>query len=408
VYRFLSKGRWSSDSLGRNLLALLRPWLGETVVAIVDDTLCAKSGRQMFGVALHHDVTRSVYARQGRRIDVLTPGHNWVVLAVHVRCPWDAQRGWAVPVLSRLYRPSKRCPPDEYRKRSELAREMIGLLGEWLGSGRRLFVTGDAAYCCKTVIRGLPRGVHFVGPAPLDAALYSTAERPSPKGRPRRKGYRIASPRARLAQRRGFEAREVALYGRSVRVRLASLRCIWYPSAGASPVRLVITRDRRRSRDGRAYVCTDPALSAEAVLGIYALRWRLEVCFRDLKQEMGFEDARNGWWRRPAGRRDDACRAPIRPHTHPGRRAVERTAPFAGLAYAAVVAWYLDHGAPQLDVARAKQHAPWYRHKRDVSFRDMLRACRRAIGAEHFRRMRLPYRLRRITQTLLEISQMAA
>lgn len=408
VYRFFSQGRWSSDRVGRVLLGLLRPWVGETVVAIIDDTLCAKSGRQLFGVGIHHDVTRSVYSRQGRRIDVMTPGHNWVVLAVHVRCPWDPLRGWAVPVLSRLYRTPGRCPAAEYRKRSELAREMIGLLSAWLGSERPLYVTGDATYCCKTVLRGLPAKVHFVGPAPLDAALYSTVERPSPRGRPRRKGYRIASPRARLANRGGFDVREVVLFGRSVRVRLASLTCIWYPSASVRPVRVVITRDRRSSRDGRAYVCTDPELSPETILGIYALRWRLEVAFRDLKQELGFEDPRNGWWRRPRGQRDDPCRPPRRPADHRGRRAVERTAPFAGLAYAVVVCWYLAHGTPQLDIVRARAHAPWYRHKREISFQDMLRSCRRAIGAEHFRRMRLPSRLRRIAQTLLEMGQMAA
>lgn len=406
VYRFLSQGRWSSDSVSRVLLGLLRPWLGETVVAIVDDTLCAKSGRQLFGVGIHHDVTRSVYSRQGRRIDVFAHGHNWVVLAVHVPSPWDPQRGWAVPVQSRLYRPPGRCPAADYRKRSELALEMIHLLNTWLG--RPLYVTGDATYCCKTVLRGLPQGVRFVGPAPLDAALYSTLERPSLRGRPRRKGYRIASPRVRLAKRGGFEAHAVDLYGRSVQVQLASLACIWYPSAGVDPLRVVITRDRKNPRDGRAYVCTDPDLSPEAILGIYALRWRLEVSFRDLKQELGFEDPRNGWWRRPRGQRDDPCLPPHRPAAHRGRKAVERTAPLAGLAYAVVVCWYLAHGTPQLDVIRARAHAPWYRHKREISFQDMLRACRRAIGAQHFQRMRLPSRLRKIAHTLLEIGQMAA
>ena len=133
VYRFFSQGRWSADSLGRTVVGMLGPWLSDRVVTIVDDTLCEKSGRQLFGVAIHFDSARSSYDRQGRRIDVCTPGHNWVVLAVHVRCPWNLDRGWAIPVLWRLYRAPRRCPPSEYRKRNELAVEMIAILAGWLG-----------------------------------------------------------------------------------------------------------------------------------------------------------------------------------------------------------------------------------------------------------------------------------
>lgn len=408
VYRFLSQGRWSSDRVGRVVLELVRLWLPEAVVAIVDDTLCTKSGRQLFGVGIHHDVTRSTYGRQGRRIVVSSPGHSWVILAIHLPCPWDPQRGWAVPVLSRLYRSPGRCPSKEYRKRSELAAEMIGLLGAWLGSERRLYITGDAAYCCKTVIRSLPENVHLVGPIPLGAALYETAGRPTPRGRPRRKGYRIANPRTRLERHRGFETREVVLYAQPVQVQFTSLVCVWYPSASSHPVRVVITRDPRAPRDGRAYVSTDPSLSPEEVLALYALRWRLEVTFRDLKQELGFGDPRNGWWRRRHGERDNPCRPPHRPTVHPGRKAVERTAPLAGLAYAIILCWYLNYGNPTNDLACAQASNPWYRHKRHVSFNDMLTACRRKIGQEYFRRMRLPKRLHQIAENLLELGLVAA
>jgi hypothetical protein len=408
-YRFLSHGRWSVDAVGRATLELFRPWLPQRVLVIVDDTLCAKSGRQLFGVGIHHDATLSTYMRDGRRIDVCRPGHCWVVLAVQVPCPWDLGRSWAIPVLFRLYRPPGRCPAGAYRKRSELAVEMIGLFGSWLRD-RRIDVVGDGAYCCKTVLRSLPEHAGFVGPLPLNAALYESASRPSSRlGRPRRKGLRVASPRTRLEQRKGWEEIETVLYGRTVRVRLHTCVCVWYPSAGTSPVRIVITRGRRGLLDGRAYVSTDPDLSARDILATYARRWLLEVSFRDIKQELGFEDPRNGWWRRPPGHRDDSCRRPLRRRgSTKGKLAVEHTAPLAAVAYALAVRWYLEKGHPAADVARARRRAPWYRHKRAVSFADMLGALRTEILRHQFRRMRPATRIRRISQKLSELAGIAA
>jgi len=64
--------------------------------------------------------------------------------------------------------------------------------------------------------------------------------------------------------------------------------------------------------------------------------------------------------------------------------AVERTAPLCFLSYGIAVVWYLHHGKPQEDVARAMAEAPWYRHKREPSFSDMLAALRRQLWASRF------------------------
>lgn len=406
IYRFLTLGRWSIDSVGWTLFRLFRGWLSDEIHAIVDDTLCAKSGRQIFGTGVHHDGARSSY-RGGRRLDVLTFGHSWVVLAIVVRCPWNEAKTWAIPILFRLYRAKRTCPDSRYKKRSELALSLIRRLASWLGPEESLRVTGDGAYCCKTVLQGLPARTHFVGPLPLKAALYDLSKRPAHRGRPRKKGYRIANPKTRLAQRGGtWKEAHVLLYGRSVRVTFSSLVCIWYPSAGTHPVCVVMTRDPRKKSSGRAYVCTDPSLSPEEILAAYAERWQLEVTFRDLKQELGFEDPQNGWWRRRAGKRDDPCRKAVqRPR---GKKAVERTAPLAGIVYGLTLLWYFSHGRRRADLARARRAAPWYRHKTDVSYADMLSALRRRIWMAAFRRTRLSGRLRRISQELWLLAGNAA
>jgi len=57
--------------------------------------------------------------------------------------------------------------------------------------------------------------------------------------------------------------------------------------------------------------------------------------------------------------------------------AVEHTVPFAFLAYGLVFVWYLHHGKPALDTARARKSRPWDRQKMNPSYADMVTALRR-------------------------------
>ncbi len=407
-YRFLSEGRWSLDAVGRVVFRLLHPWLPARLLVLIDDTLCARVGPQIFGAGVHLDATQSSYTGPGRRFDTFRFGHNWVVLAIWIPCPWKRETGWAIPLLFRLFRPKKSTAASAYRKRSELAAEMIACVATWRAPAQTLYVAGDGAYCCKTVLQALPKDVFFVGPVRLDAALYELPREPSRRGRPRLKGYRIASPRQRLANKEIWRAVEVRLYASAVALEVWTEVCLWYPSAGTHAVRVVGTRDPRGRLEPRAFVCTDPTLDVDDVMTLYGCRWQIEVTFRDIKQELGFGDARNGWWRRPQGQRADTRRNRRGPPRKRGARAAQRTAPLAAIAYAIVVVWYLEHGNPQQDVADVRRRAPWYTAKKHPSFADMLAALRRRIWLRQFRRMRLSEPIRQKLTNLLDYAGIAA
>ena len=329
-YRFLAAGRWSIDALGRVLVQLLLEYLDREILLIVDDTLCHKCGSQIFGTGVHHDGARSGYDRRGYRLTVFGFGHDWVVLALCMRCPWSRQRSWALPVFFRLYRQKARCPVSLYRKRTDLAAELIALLSSCLPADRRLVVVGDSAYCCKTVLRALPPQVCFVGPLPMAAALYETPSAQPATGRRRRKGYRIASPETLASQHSRWTRIVADLHDRPVALDVITLVCLWYPSAGTRPVRILITRDPKRRAETRAFVSTDPDLDPATIASLYSRRWQLEVTFRDLKQDLGFEDPQNGFWRRRPGIRANTRRPMTKPRARRGAPAVTRTAPLAG------------------------------------------------------------------------------
>lgn len=371
-HRFLSRARWSPDDLGAVILKLAEPWLPDLVEALIDDTLCHRGGPRIFGVAMHHDGANS-----SRGWSRLSCGHNWVVLAIRIPLPWDRERGAALPIFFRLYRSPKRCKAHEYHKRTELARELIGVLRDRLPTGKRLHVAGDREYACKTLVRSLDESVDFTGPMPMDAALYAPAGEYSGVGRPRKRGERLRSPAQQAKCGSKWIPRTVRLYGRDVELLVQDWTCLWYTAAGTRLVRVILTRDPKRKREDRAYFTTDVDTSAIVALERYARRWLIEVSFRDAKQLLGIEQPQNGWSR---GKRQAKKPGP-QPRGNRGRHAVLRTAPLGWTVYALVVIWYLRQGRWQSEVRRLRDSAPWYRQKATPSFADMLDALRIEIEA---------------------------
>jgi len=381
-YRFLSHGSWAIDALGEVLFHLLLPWLPLQITMILDDTLCHKGGPHLFGAAMHYDAHASTYGRgtsQGRK-GVFAFGHNWVVAALWLPLPWNPRRGLALPLLIRLYRSKKWAPAGQYRKRTEIAAEMVKLLAGWLPDDRSLHLVADAEYACKTVVRHLPDKVSFTGPMTMDAALYDPPGPYRGRGRRRLKGKRLVSPKQLVAQTSTpWKKLTLTIYGREVTLLVKAQQALWYTVAGSQRLSVVVTRDPAgRLRDG-AFFSTDEESSARDILVQYARRWEIEVAFPNAKQTMGLEDPQNGWWRRKAGTPRPKKRPGPNPRGKKGETTVNHTLMLVFTAYALVVLWYLEHGNRQDDVARVRREAPWYRHKHTPSFTDMLAALRRQI-----------------------------
>lgn len=353
-HRFFSRGTWSPDEVGRLLLtAILRlQCVGAVVEFVLDDTLAPKKGPKIFGLGVHLDAVRST-----RRVRIFTFGHCWVVLSVVVRLPFS-RRPWALPVLFRLYRTRKDCTRRRarYRKKTELAREMLDLVARWLGD-RRARVAMDNAYSNSTVLRGLPPHIRAVGAMRPDAALTSTPPAHSGRGRRRVRGEPLPSPLQLAKSRKQRWQRCTAhLYGRDQKVQFKTLDAQWYRVHGPAPVRVVLVRVTHGDCVLRVFFSTDTTMSVRDILETYAGRWSIEVCFRDLKQLLGFADSQ--------ARK---------------RAAVERTAPFVGFIYTTLVLWFADDVWQRPEAA--PPYRPWYRHKQHHSFADILRCAQRVMPA---------------------------
>lgn len=376
-HRFFARARWSLDALGWVVFTLALPWIPADgpLLVLVDPSLrsgqarwrarAAKRSRWPRCTTTHccrRPASRSVRSAQD---GVCSFGHVWVVLALWVPLPMG-RRGFALPLLFRLYVGSKRGGQADAPSRRgsgprvaaarptklELARELLGVVAGWAGE-RTVVLAADSAYAGRALLEHRPANVEMVGPLRMDAALWARPGRrkPGQKGRPRRRGLRLPSPKAMAATRRRWEPLPLTLYGRSVSPLVFELTALWYGALRDRPLRMVIVRDPGGHRRDQAFFCTDLEASAAFVLETYARRWTLEVTFHDTKQSLGFED----------------------PQQQVGR-AVQRTAPVAALVYDLVLLWYAQQ--VRAGYAGGWLVRPWYRSKVAPSFPDMLTRLR--------------------------------
>src|SRR3954462_13301934 len=160
-HRFFARAQWRLDAVGQGVFQQALRWLPaeQPVYLLGDDTLARKSGKCVSLASMHHDPLLSTAKKP-----FFSFGHVWVVLALWVPLPMGRSRGFALPLLFRLYVGAKRggqraapAHPRASRRQAaaaaahaahprptklELARELIGLVAQW-ADGRKLYVAVD-------------------------------------------------------------------------------------------------------------------------------------------------------------------------------------------------------------------------------------------------------------------------
>jgi len=165
-HRFFSRASWSLDALGHVMFGLALAWVpaDQPLVVLGDDTLARKGGKCVALASMHHDPLLS-----SARKPFSSFGHVWVVLALWVPLPFGSGRGFALPVLFRLYLGAKRGGVSNAAGRTsvrpgprhqaarvahaehphptklELLREEIALLAAWAGE-RSVYLVLNSAY----------------------------------------------------------------------------------------------------------------------------------------------------------------------------------------------------------------------------------------------------------------------
>jgi hypothetical protein len=340
VCRFFSHHRWETDRVGLALARLIVDRLlepGAPIEVVIDDTLFRRWGPKVFGAFWTHDGSAQDHNALGR-------GNRWVVLGIIVTLPF-CSRPVCLPVLLRLWGGKGTASPVK------LAAEMISVLAQEF-TDRRIHVVADAAYHGKPL---LIAGTTITTRLPTNAVLYAPAPPPTGRrGRPRLKGQRLGTP-TQIASRADWNTTMVSRYGSQHSVEIAVINGIWYGAFANTAGRIVLVRDRGADTM-LALFTTDLDSTNEQIATRYAHRWPIETAIAAGKQLLGIGQARNRL-----------------------QQAVERTVPFGFLVYSLVIIWYALHGYHPDDLTNRRNNQPWYPHKDEPSFEDMLTKLRKTL-----------------------------
>jgi SRSO17 transposase len=388
-HRFFSHAAWDLDGfallLAKLVITILAP--GADLIWAVDDTLCRKRGLTLYGAGMHYDPLISSRAKS-----LVSWGHDWVVLCLIIANPfWAPTKVFALPIAVRLYRnrqgltkgkksrgKASKTDPN-HRTRPELARELIELVANWFPDDE-MILTGDSAYGGKSILSYLPPNVHLISHVHPKGALYERApiQKEKGKGAPRKKGNRLPSM-AQWANDSTQPWTELSFnqFGLHATLAVKTIKALYYKAGGDRELIIVLVHDLEGKRPDQMFYCTKLDWSVRQILTAYSYRWAIECTFENCKQFLGLEDPAN--------------RLP---------KAVDRTASMALMLYSLVVVWFHEMGHQFIRFP----DRPWYRHKQEPSFADLLTTLRR-VSLEDKTREVLPNR-RRIKTWLAQITEL--
>jgi hypothetical protein len=323
-YNFFERSAWTPSGLAQRVgvLLLTRLALSGVVTLLVDDTLVHKRGKSVWGIGWFRDAVASTKKRVAT-----ASGHNWVLLAVAFRSPFDGAPIFALPLLTRLHISGKGNPSC-----AELARDMVNEVARWYPQYRFTLV-GDGAYASKALFKGLHAELTFVGRLRGDAAVYDPhvpARKKGQRGKKATKGKRLPSPKeaAKKADRKRkptgdwlWQEVEVSVYGRVRRLKAVAYEVLWPWVMADRRIKIVVVRDCEGRMDDVYLFTTDLNAKAEWVITQFAWRWSIEVTFRASKQVMDIEAAQ-----------------------HWARESVEKVVPWVWSMQSVIMVWYLTEG----------------------------------------------------------------
>jgi hypothetical protein len=283
--RLCSRAHWSAAGLLDQLWALLLqvlPWprdaQGRLIIWVaVDDSVIAKTGKKIPGLAYHFHHN----AGKGERAWPFLFGHCWVTLGL----VWPTvTRALCFPLRAALYLRAKDCAPADFRKKIRLASAFGGLGAVRWPAQVCLYVLADGAYATRDFFRGVrAQGHHLLTRLKCNADMRwpAPAKQPGQRGRPRLYGEKVDLAHYHDSHRQEAPVRIGAQHYLATFSFLDAV-----PRRFGQLCRIVIVDLPKHQR--AVLLSTDLALSPVEIIERYALRFAIEIAYRELKQRFGW------------------------------------------------------------------------------------------------------------------------
>jgi hypothetical protein len=293
--RFLARPRWRKLGINAILQRLLL--VGEDpkglFVFIVDATMVSQAGKKTQNT--YSTGNRQRRPRKGRRYGknkhARKSGHSFTMGLLLT--PSGKRIPFCKPFYTKEY-----CQQTgrKHRSTAELAAELVGALP--LADRTRVIVLGDTAYDAKVLREACrQRGYTWISPCNAERVLAGPSGQ-RPKVRSLLKDWSSWSRQTiRLAPGQGPHAvyRRLSRHriGPKAKVRTFIVHEERRQVKSVGPVRLVFSTMQENlitatPDDVKILMTNDRSLSLREVIDLYALRWQIELFFKELKSTLGF------------------------------------------------------------------------------------------------------------------------
>lgn len=276
-YWLIEKAKWSWLAASKQLIRLIITCFPRNEWnLIIDDFICPRVSKKAPEVKFHHE-----HAQKPNRPKFIW-GQQWIALGVSLI--WG-KMSVALPILLRLHKFVGN--GTKITTALTLIRSVASLFKSSRNSVVRCLV--DAWYMKGTfVLPLLKRGIHVIGHARKDTALFFE---PKPvtkkkKGRPRKYGKKLTSEAiAKLPTKQV----ELNIYGGRKNVTYRATKCLARFLKGA-PV-IAVWCLLPEAKNWTLILSTDLTLTPEKIIKLYARRWKIEPMFNEIKHSYGIARA---------------------------------------------------------------------------------------------------------------------
>ena len=279
-YRFLKAGAWPVEAVRQQVGGLCLSRCTDAsgrLLAALDDTVAAKSGKRLDALGVHHDPMNKEHPKR------LSSGHCFVCLAALAQ--QEAEHFVALFIGAALYLQAKTCKGEQvFATELELGAKL--LVGRWTAPGVVLIAVVDGAYARSGFVQPVTgAGQHVLSRRRSGTVFYDLPPMRTNKqrGRPGKYGQKHKAQEW-AKKEEGCKEHTLRLYGKEA--------TLWLKTRVALPrtlkVRIRLVAVRWGQRRVVFLFSSDTALPPEAIVRAYCAGFAIETGFRDAKQHLGF------------------------------------------------------------------------------------------------------------------------